>query len=150
MTKKALMGLGVMLLVCVTVAFAAVNVKGAIINALSGFQYNGAAPANHTLCGNGTVYVDAASCVTPITGSITITAQSLPSNTCYTQPVTMSASVPSLSVVGVSVAQGSATTGETPPAVLSVSGPTATVVWCNNFVGSVTLIAGTYNLRASQ
>jgi hypothetical protein len=62
MNKKALMGLGVMLLVCVTVAFAAVVVKGSIINALTGFQNNGAAPLNHTLCGNGTVYVDAATC----------------------------------------------------------------------------------------
>jgi hypothetical protein len=61
-SKKVLLGLGVMVLVCVTVAFAAVNVKGLIVDALTGYTVGGAAPSNHTLCGNGTVYVDAAAC----------------------------------------------------------------------------------------
>jgi hypothetical protein len=79
MRSKALLGLGVMLLVCVTVAFAAVVVKGSIINALTGFQYNGAAPSNHTLCGNGTAYVDAAAC-----GPV-MPARTCNSNGCYIQ-----------------------------------------------------------------
>lgn len=41
-----------------------------IINGLLGFQYNSAAPLNHTLCGNGTAYVDATTCGG---GSITLT-----------------------------------------------------------------------------
>jgi hypothetical protein len=58
--KKVLLGL--MLLVCVTVAFAAVNVKGLIVDALTGYTVAGAAPNNYTLCGNGTVGTYQASC----------------------------------------------------------------------------------------
>ena len=35
-----------------------VNIHGNVINADTGFQVNGAAPLNHPLCGNGSVYAD--------------------------------------------------------------------------------------------
>lgn len=90
--------------------------------------------------------VDAGASSTPITGTITITSQSLSSNTCFTQTVTMSAAVPAGHVTLVSLAVGSTGTGELPATVQSISGSSVTVAWCNNFVGTVTLVAGTYNL----
>lgn len=61
MKSKVLAAVAAIALVVVACGFA-VNVNGAIINALTGFQFTGAAPANHTLCGNGTYYVDASAC----------------------------------------------------------------------------------------
>lgn len=43
-------------------AFAQVNIKGATIDASQGYTLASAAPSGHVLCGNGTRYVDAASC----------------------------------------------------------------------------------------
>lgn len=42
------------------VASAQVPVFGTTVDAKTGFTYQGAAPSTHTLCGNGTVYVDSA------------------------------------------------------------------------------------------
>jgi hypothetical protein len=84
MRSKALLGLGVMLLVCVTVAFAAVNVKGLIVDALTGYTVAGAAPSGHTLCGNGTVYVDSATpCGTIYNPTVNIVTGSRVMSTVY-------------------------------------------------------------------
>lgn len=60
-TNKILAGFAALALIAMTAGFA-VNINGAIVNALTGFQFNGAAPNGHVLCGNGSLYVDAASC----------------------------------------------------------------------------------------
>jgi hypothetical protein len=52
----------ILLLGSTSAAFAQVNVIGANVNSTQGYQYQGQAPSNHVLCGNGTHYVDAASC----------------------------------------------------------------------------------------
>jgi hypothetical protein len=62
-TTKIFAAFAVLAVMGIAVGFA-VNVNGAIVNALTGFQYNGTAPTNHVLCGNGSVYVDAAACGT--------------------------------------------------------------------------------------
>lgn len=62
-TNKILAAFAVLLVMAMGAGFA-VNVNGAIVNALTGFQFNGAAPSGHVLCGNGSVYVDSASCGT--------------------------------------------------------------------------------------
>lgn len=48
-------------------AFAQVPVFGTTVDAKTGFTYQGAAPSTHTLCGNGTVYVDSANPCTSTT-----------------------------------------------------------------------------------
>lgn len=45
-------------------AYGQVNVNGATVDASQGFTYSHAAPNGHVLCGNGTRYVDAATCGT--------------------------------------------------------------------------------------
>lgn len=62
-TSRILAGFALLAVIGITAGFA-VNINGAIVNALTGFQFNGAAPNNHMLCGNGTNYVDAAACGT--------------------------------------------------------------------------------------
>lgn len=47
-------------------AFAQLPVVGSTIDAKTGFKVNGAAPNTHTLCGNGTVYIDSS---TPCTAT---------------------------------------------------------------------------------
>lgn len=47
---------------CHAAAWGQVNVKGAIVNSTVGYQYQGAAPNGHLLCGNGAEYVDSAFC----------------------------------------------------------------------------------------
>jgi len=83
---------------------------------------------------------------TSITGTLVISSQSVGSNTCYTQSATMSAPVPAGHVVVLSVDQGSSTTGELAPTISTISGSTVTVAFCNSWVGTVTLVAGTFNL----
>lgn len=62
-TNKVLVSVALVVLVGIA-AGAGVNLNGAIVNAFTGFKFNGAAPLNHVLCGNGTLYVDAAACGT--------------------------------------------------------------------------------------
>jgi hypothetical protein len=141
MSKKALMGLGVMLLVCVTVAFAAVNVKGLIVDALTGFTVAGAAPNNQVICGNGTVGTYQATCgtaVSPITGTLTFSVAQGPlaSNTCQAFTVTMSAAVPSGSVVIANIDQGTTFAGIVGGLrynITGISGAAVTVNFCNDW-----------------
>lgn len=60
-TNKILAGFAVLAVMAAAAGFA-VNVHGAIVNADTGYQFAGAAPSGHVLCGNGSEYVDAASC----------------------------------------------------------------------------------------
>lgn len=62
-TSKIFAAFAVLAVMAIGTGFA-VNVIGAIVNATTGFQYNGTAPSNHVLCGNGTTYVDAPNCGT--------------------------------------------------------------------------------------
>jgi len=50
------------LLMFLGVAFAAVNLKGLVVDALTGYTVSGTAPANTALCGNGTVGTYQAAC----------------------------------------------------------------------------------------
>lgn len=58
-------------------ALAQAPVIGSTVNATVGYQLGGNAPATHTLCGNGTVYVDSA---TPCTTAATVFYQTVESN----------------------------------------------------------------------
>jgi len=110
---------------------------------------NSAAPSDHTLIGNGSVYAD----VTPITGTLTVAAQSpIAGSSCVTYSVTMSASVPAGAVVGISVAQGYTISGNgmIDPYVYSVSGSTVQVDFCNNWDTPQGWNAAIYNLRVDQ
>lgn len=60
-TNKIIAGFAMLAVMAVGAGFA-VNIEGAIVNAATGFQFNGAAPSGHVLCGNGSEYVDAATC----------------------------------------------------------------------------------------
>lgn len=60
-TTKIVAGFALLVVIGMTAGFA-VNINGAIVNAFTGFQFNGAAPVGHVLCGNGSVYVDATTC----------------------------------------------------------------------------------------
>jgi hypothetical protein len=60
--KKALGVYALFAVAAIGVALAAVPIKGSIIDALTGFTVNGAAPSGQALCGNGTVGVYASSC----------------------------------------------------------------------------------------
>lgn len=62
-TNKILAGFAVLAVMAVGAGFA-VNIKGAIVDATTGYTFGGTAPNNHVLCGNGSEYVDAASCGT--------------------------------------------------------------------------------------
>lgn len=61
MNKRVLMGLGVTF-VCLATAFAAVNIKGLVVDALTGYTVAGAAASNTVICGNGTVGTYQGSC----------------------------------------------------------------------------------------
>lgn len=69
--KKTLLAL--MLVVCVSVAFAAVNVKGLIVDALTGYTVGGAAANNTVICGNGTVGTYQGSCGIAVASATTST-----------------------------------------------------------------------------
>jgi hypothetical protein len=60
-TNKIIAGFAVLAVMAVGAGFA-VNIEGALVNATAGFQFNGAAPSGHVLCGNGTAYVDSTTC----------------------------------------------------------------------------------------
>jgi hypothetical protein len=87
-------------------------------------------------------------CAAAITGTLVIASPlSLASNTCSAQAATMSASVPAGRVVTISPAQGTTVTGlNQPPTIVSVSGATVTVDFCNAWIGTVVVGTGTYNL----
>lgn len=73
-TMRKFWWLGAMLLVCVAVAFAAVNVKGLIIDAITGYTVAGAAANNTAICGNGTVGTYQASCGIAVASASVATA----------------------------------------------------------------------------
>ncbi len=60
-TNKILVGLAALASIAIGAGLA-VNIKGAIVDASTGYTFNGSAPNNHVLCG--TVYVDATACGT--------------------------------------------------------------------------------------
>jgi hypothetical protein len=62
-TNKILAGFALLAVIGMTAGFA-VNIFGAKVDASTGYTFNGAAPSGHVLCGNGTLYVDAATCGT--------------------------------------------------------------------------------------
>lgn len=85
-----------------------------------------------------------------VTGVLTVSAQSLASNTCYTQTATMTGSVPSGHVVNISINQGVTVTGlNQAPQILSISGASVVVGFCNAWTGTVSFSGGVFNL-ASQ
>ena len=85
-----------------------------------------------------------------VTGVLTVSPQSLGSDTCYTQTATMTGSVPSGHPVNISVNQGVTVTGmNQAPQILSISGASVVVAFCNQYTGTVAFSGGVFNL-ASQ
>lgn len=78
MTNKIKAAIYCVVAVTLVVGLAAsVNIHGNVINADTGYQLGAAAPLNHVLCGNGTVYVDSSNCLGSGTGRV------CNSNGCY-------------------------------------------------------------------
>lgn len=67
-----------------TTVTATVSVRAPVVNAANGYQVNGAAPAGHTLCGNGSAYVDSASSCQPTIPQGQLTHPSRAMNVTYT------------------------------------------------------------------
>lgn len=71
--KKSLAVYAVFLTVVIGVAVAQVPIVGSIINAVTGYTVNGAAPSGQVICGNGTVGVFASSCAISVSSATSAT-----------------------------------------------------------------------------
>jgi hypothetical protein len=117
------------------------NYFGGVVNSIAGFQFNSAAPNNHVLCGNGTAYVDSATCGWQSGTTSTIRGTSL-SNTCDSGTAAVPGAKPGMPV-NVSTVDGSDVGGAFNLRASVTSTNTVTVFVC----GTGTPPSKAYNVR---
>ncbi len=117
------------------------NHFGGVVNSISGFQFNSAAPSNHVLCGNGTAYVDSPTCGWQSGRTSTIRGTAL-SNTCDSGTAAVPGVKPGMPVA-VSTTDGSDVGGAFNVRASVTSANTVTVFIC----GTGTPPSKAYNVR---
>jgi hypothetical protein len=117
------------------------NHFGGVVDSISGFQFNSAAPNNHVLCGNGTAYVDSATCGWQ-SGATSVVRGTALSNTCDSGTAAVPGAKPGMPVA-VSTTDGTDVGGAFNVRASVTSTNTVTVFIC----GTGTPPSKAYNVR---